>query len=121
MSWQVLSVIQTSFDWQFTEPISESVQYVRVKHTFSLPQPTSAYFKGIICQANYGTIPELLNIQKIWGVPGVYHTFLFLPPSNFSDRRIGIRQTGRFRTATLWTAQIEVDPTATFPLSVDFV
>lgn len=105
MGWINIAAIPISQEWQFTSPINDLVQSVRVRNGLGLN------FEPIF--NNYGFISQVDNFKDFANYRRIYPTkdnvvIEFIKPIAFKSRRIAVRLNNRIRTKISWIVNIDV-------------
>ena len=109
MTWEQLSALTLTAEWQYTPVIQPSLGYFRVKHS-----TTGIYSKLLIAQAQTITAQPV----DLWDFKTTFakveaDLFEFVSPPFFTDRRLGFKIIRSSGMLAPWIVQIEVN---TMPL-----
>ena len=107
MSWKTVGLIETSGQWQTSEPFTGNV--IRLRNLFSISQNDLPYgFKGLFAQAfNFPDSVELFDIRSIYPKE---NSKLYLVKNPFEDRprRLAIKGQQKYETGIVWQVLIDV-------------
>lgn len=105
MSWSSLGLFEISPDWRFSAPTEGN--FFRVRSTLSGLTPF--LFRGLIAQGVNGNPPTLIDLRRVWAVPGEGISFEF-PRRDFLPiaRSIALKRTGKYTTPIVWTVYLDV-------------
>jgi hypothetical protein len=103
MGWVNISAIPVSKKWQFSEPLDESVEWLRIRHQMSSEPSTFTY----------GQIAQVDNFSDFYDTRRIYpklenDVFKIVVPPMFESTRIGIRRTSKEYTKLTWIAYIDI-------------
>lgn len=102
MGWVNIAAIPISEQWQFTAPISDVVQSVRIRNTLN-SEPLFIN-NGIIAQVD--NFKDFANFRRIY--PSKDNLVIeFIKPQAFKDRRIAVRKNSRVKSKFLWIVNID--------------
>ncbi|HEY9804801.1 MAG TPA: hypothetical protein V6D25_30995 [Leptolyngbyaceae cyanobacterium] len=100
MPWQNITAVPMNREWQFSQIISPSAEWFRVRHETA----TDIFTKGWIAQVDLFT--EFYGVRRIYPVEN-NTVFKMKSPPMFAERRIAVKQNPRQRTP-LWIVHIDV-------------